>query len=64
MKAGELRSVHIGRSCRITRSELERYVMRLQDPASATSFSEARRRRLPRPDTKPRDPSDGRSRGA
>ncbi len=30
MKAGELRPVHIGRSCRLPRSELERYVNRLQ----------------------------------
>jgi excisionase family DNA binding protein len=64
MKAGDLRPVHIGRSCRIARGELERYVLRLQNPASATSLSEARRRRLPRTDAKPQDPSDGRSRGA
>ena len=64
MKAGDLRPVHIGRSCRITRVELERYVMRLQDPASATSLSEARRRRLPRTNPEPQDPSDGRPRGA
>ena len=29
MKAGDLRPVHIGRSCRIARVELERYVSRL-----------------------------------
>jgi len=32
MKAGELRPVHIGRSCRLARAELERYVRRLQNP--------------------------------
>jgi excisionase family DNA binding protein len=32
MKAGELRPVHIGRSCRLPRVELERYVARLQPP--------------------------------
>jgi excisionase family DNA binding protein len=31
MKTGELRPVHIGRSCRIARVELERYVSRLQE---------------------------------
>ena len=30
MKGGELRSVHIGRSCRISQEEVERYVRRLQ----------------------------------
>ena len=34
MKAGDLRSVHIGRSCRISRAELERYVRRLESPPS------------------------------
>jgi excisionase family DNA binding protein len=32
MKAGELRPVHIGRSCRLSRAELERYVRRLESP--------------------------------
>ena len=32
MKAGELRAVHIGRSCRLSRSELERYVRGLEAP--------------------------------
>ena len=32
MKAGELRAVHIGRSCRLSRSELERYVRGLETP--------------------------------
>src|SRR4051794_31462067 len=30
MKAGELRPIHIGRSCRLSRAELERYVCRLE----------------------------------
>ncbi len=30
--AGELRPVHIGRSCRVSRGELERYVARLDTP--------------------------------
>ena len=30
MKSGDLRSVHIGRSCRIPQAELERYVHGLQ----------------------------------
>ncbi len=34
MKGGDLRSVHIGRSCRIPQAELERYVRRLQAPPS------------------------------
>src|SRR4051812_14732264 len=32
MKAGHLRPVHIGRSCRLARAELERYVNRLNAP--------------------------------
>ena len=32
MKAGELHPVHIGRSCRLSRSELERYVRGLEAP--------------------------------
>ena len=32
MKAGELHAVHIGRSCRLSRAELERYVRRLEAP--------------------------------
>ncbi len=32
IKAGALRPVHIGRSCRISRAELERYVRRLEAP--------------------------------
>ena len=30
MKSGKLRPVHIGRSCRISKAEVERYVRRLQ----------------------------------
>ncbi|HEV7195274.1 MAG TPA: helix-turn-helix domain-containing protein [Pedococcus sp.] len=32
MKAGELHPVHIGRSCRLSRADLERYVRRLESP--------------------------------
>lgn len=32
MKAGDLRPVHIGRSCRLARAELERYVNHLHAP--------------------------------
>src|SRR4051794_25229861 len=32
MKAGELRPVHIGRACRISHAELERFVGRLDAP--------------------------------
>lgn len=35
MKAGDLHPVHIGRSCRISRVELERYVHRLETLAPA-----------------------------
>jgi excisionase family DNA binding protein len=34
MKSADLRPVHIGRSCRISQAELERYVRRLQAPSS------------------------------
>jgi excisionase family DNA binding protein len=34
MKCGELRPVHIGRSCRISRAEVDRYVRRLEAPPS------------------------------
>ena len=30
MKIGDLRAVHIGRSCRISQAELDRYVRRLE----------------------------------
>ena len=42
MKAGDLRPVHIGRSCRVARAELERYVNRLHSP-------EPTERRRPQP---------------
>ena len=35
MKAGELHPVHIGRSCRLSRGELERYVRGLEAPRTA-----------------------------
>ncbi len=35
MKAGDLRPVHIGRSCRLPRTELERYVRCLETSANA-----------------------------
>jgi excisionase family DNA binding protein len=44
MKAGDLRPVHIGRSCRISRAELERYVRRLEAPRPAASRPRARKR--------------------
>ena len=36
MKAGELHAVHIGRSCRLSRAELERYVRGLEAPRTTT----------------------------
>ncbi|WP_436695631.1 MULTISPECIES: helix-turn-helix domain-containing protein [unclassified Geodermatophilus] len=35
MKAGDLRPVHIGRSCRLPRAELERYVRCLETSSNA-----------------------------
>ena len=35
MKASDLRPVHIGRSCRLPRAELERYVRYLERSANA-----------------------------
>ena len=35
MKTGQLRPVHIGRSCHLSRAELERYVRCLETPPSA-----------------------------
>ena len=43
IKDGQLHSVHIGRSCRLTRAELQRYVTRLDAP----SAPETTRRRRP-----------------
>ena len=45
IKAGELRSVHIGRSCRLSRAELERYVSRLQAPPPPPPTRARQRRR-------------------
>ena len=53
MQAGDLRPVHIGRSCRLPRAELERYVRSLETssnaaPTSKSEFDAARssRRRI------------------
>jgi excisionase family DNA binding protein len=43
MKADEVRSVHIGRSCRISRAELERYVRRLETPRQSSAPHAGRR---------------------
>jgi excisionase family DNA binding protein len=43
IKAGDLRPVHIGRSCRISRAELERYVRMLQNPPQAAPAQHHRR---------------------
>jgi excisionase family DNA binding protein len=45
MKAGDLLSVHIGRSCRISRAELERYVRGLESPPPSVSSRPRRQRR-------------------
>jgi excisionase family DNA binding protein len=45
MKAGELRPVHIGRSCRLSRAELERYVRRLETPPPSAPARARRHRR-------------------
>jgi excisionase family DNA binding protein len=47
IKAGDLRPVHIGRSCRISRAELERYVRRLETPPQSAAPRLRRRRRTP-----------------
>ncbi len=44
MKAGDLHPVHIGRSCRLSRAELERYVSRLEAPPPAASRQPSRKR--------------------
>jgi excisionase family DNA binding protein len=44
MTAGELRPVHIGRSCRLSRVEIGRYVRRLGAPEPAPPRSKARKR--------------------
>src|SRR3954469_6221306 len=45
MKAGDLHPVHIGRSCRISRAELERYVRRLDGPQPSALPRPRRQRR-------------------
>ncbi|QNG39297.1 helix-turn-helix domain-containing protein [Geodermatophilaceae bacterium NBWT11] len=45
MKEGRLRPVHIGRSCRITRAELERFVRRLDTPPTTAQQPSASRGR-------------------
>ena len=45
MKSRELRPVHIGRSCRISRAELERYVRRLDGPQPSALPRPRRQRR-------------------
>ena len=45
MKAGDLRPVHIGRSYRLARAELERYVRMLENPVAPAQH---RRRSQPK----------------
>jgi excisionase family DNA binding protein len=45
MKTGDLHPVHIGRSCRISRAELERYVHRLESPQPSIAARPGRHRR-------------------
>lgn len=47
IKDGELHSVHIGRSCRLTRAELQRYVTRLDAPAKTPGPKRIQARRSP-----------------
>jgi excisionase family DNA binding protein len=44
MKAGDLRPIHIGRSCRLSRAELERYVRRLEAPPPVPARPRAQHR--------------------
>ncbi len=44
MKSGELHPVHIGRICRLSRAELQRYVRRLEAPEPGPPRLPARRR--------------------
>jgi excisionase family DNA binding protein len=39
IKSGELRPVHIGRACRISRGELDRYVARLDSMWASSSMA-------------------------
>lgn len=43
MKAGELRPVHIGHSCQLSRVEIERHVRRLEAPEPAPPGSKRKR---------------------
>ena len=63
MKTGDLRPVHIGRSCRLARTELERYVNRLQasgptaaDPLPRGSSATSAASRIRRPIVQQRSP--------
>lgn len=50
IKGGQLRAVHIGRSCRLTRAELLRYVNRLDAPTPHAGHRPAANHRArPRP---------------
>ena len=51
MRAGDLRPVHIGRSCRLPRAELERYVHCLETSTDEFDPARSSRRRF---DTSPR----------
>jgi excisionase family DNA binding protein len=51
MRAGDLRPVHIGRSCRLPRAELERYVRCLETSTDEFDPARSSRHRL---DTSPR----------
>ncbi len=44
MKAGDLRPIHIGRRCRLSRAELERYVRHLDAREPVPSRARARKR--------------------
>jgi excisionase family DNA binding protein len=46
IKGGDLHPVHIGRSCRISRAELERYVRRLEVPPPSASPRSRRHQRI------------------
>lgn len=46
MKAGALRPVHIGRSCRLPRAELERYVRCLETSTDEVGPARTPRRRI------------------
>jgi excisionase family DNA binding protein len=70
MKSGDLHAVHIGRSCRLSRAELRRYVDRLAAGQRPTPSTSQRRRRtstnrgelfdvVPKPATRPRAVDSG-----